>query len=87
MFGRLKNLLKNKSHYFKASKKKKKQSDFSKKLQTIQKLSLFYENLPIKKMQKFETQTYLDKKNSLLFDIEKRLDVILVCLNFYSTTF
>nr|AND50455.1 ribosomal protein S4 [Flatbergium novo-caledoniae] len=68
-------------------KTNKKQSDFSKQLQTIQKLSLFYEKLPIKKMQKSKTQTYLDKKNSLLFDIEKRLDVILVRLNFCSTTF
>jgi len=38
-------------------------------------------------MQKSKTQTYLDKKNILLFDIEKILDIILVCLNFYSTTF
>ncbi|CAK9195782.1 unnamed protein product [Sphagnum troendelagicum] len=68
-------------------KTNKKQSDFSKQLQTIQKLSLFYDKLPIKKMQKSKTQTYLDKKNSLLFDIEKRLDVILVRLNFCSTTF
>nr|QFK69613.1 ribosomal protein S4 [Pogonatum inflexum] len=65
----------------------KKQSDFSKQLQTIQKLSLFYGKLPIKKMQKSETQTYLDKKNSLLFDIEQRLDVILLRLNFCSTIF
>ncbi len=38
-------------------------------------------------MQKSKTQTYLHKKNSLLFDIEKRLDVILVRFNFCSTTF
>jgi len=38
-------------------------------------------------MQKSKTQTYLDKKNSLLFNIEKKLDVILVHLNFCSTTF
>jgi ribosomal protein S4 len=38
-------------------------------------------------MQKSKTQTYLDKKNSLLFNIEKKLDVILVRLNFCSTTF
>lgn len=63
-------------------KTNKKQSDFSKELQTIQKLSLFYGKLPIKKMRRSKTQTYLDKKNSLLFDIERRLDVILVRLNF-----
>jgi len=63
------------------------QSDFSKQLQTIQKLSLFYGKLPIKKMQRSETQTYLDKKNSLLFDIEQRLDVILLRLNFCLTIF
>jgi ribosomal protein S4 len=68
-------------------KTNKKQSYFSKQLQTVQKLSLFYEKLPIKKMQKSKTQTYLNKKNSLLFDIEKGFDVILVCLNFCSTTF
>nr|YP_009176212.1 ribosomal protein S4 [Tetraplodon fuegianus]AHG59223.1 ribosomal protein S4 [Tetraplodon fuegianus]ALI31025.1 ribosomal protein S4 [Tetraplodon fuegianus] len=66
-------------------KTNKKQSDFSKELQTIQKLSLFYGKLPIKKMQRSKTQTYLDKKNSLLFDIERRLDVILVRLNFCLT--
>jgi ribosomal protein S4 len=38
-------------------------------------------------MQKSKMQTYLEKKNSLLFDIEKRLDIILVHLNFSSTTF
>lgn len=38
-------------------------------------------------MQKSKMQTYLEKKNSLLFDIEKKLDVILVCFNFYSITF
>jgi len=53
-------------------KTNKKQSDFSKELQTIQKLSLFYGKLPIEKMQRSKTQTYLDKKNSLLFDIERR---------------
>ncbi len=37
-----------------------KKIDFSKQLQTIQKLSLFYEKLRIKKMQKSKTQTYLD---------------------------
>lgn len=68
-------------------KTNKKQSDFSKELQTIQKLSLFYGKLPIKKMQRSKTQTYLDKKNSLLFDIERRLDVILVRLNFCLTIF
>nr|BCX55439.1 ribosomal protein S4 [Scopelophila cataractae] len=68
-------------------KPNKKQSDFSKELQTIQKLSLFYGKLPIKKMQRSKTQTYLDKKNSLLFDIERRLDVILVRLNFCLTIF
>nr|YP_009307347.1 ribosomal protein S4 [Stoneobryum bunyaense]AOR82110.1 ribosomal protein S4 [Stoneobryum bunyaense] len=66
-------------------KTNKKQSDFSKELQTIQKLSLFYGKLPIKKMRRSKTQTYLDKKNSLLFDIERRLDVILVRLNFCLT--
>ncbi len=44
----------------------KKQFDFSKKLQTIQKLALFYEKLPIKKMQKSKTQTYLDKKKKII---------------------
>nr|QIA59572.1 ribosomal protein S4 [Blasia pusilla]QIA59864.1 ribosomal protein S4 [Riccia cavernosa] len=68
-------------------KKNKKQSDFSIQLQTIKKLSLFYGNLPIKKMQRAKTHTYIDKKNSLLFNIEKRLDVILVRLNFCSTMF
>nr|YP_004927614.1 ribosomal protein S4 [Anomodon rugelii]YP_008378682.1 ribosomal protein S4 [Pseudanomodon attenuatus]YP_010048581.1 ribosomal protein S4 [Myurella julacea]AEH99661.1 ribosomal protein S4 [Anomodon rugelii]AFQ94006.1 ribosomal protein S4 [Pseudanomodon attenuatus]AHG59206.1 ribosomal protein S4 [Pseudanomodon attenuatus]QPK76935.1 ribosomal protein S4 [Myurella julacea] len=68
-------------------KTNKKQSDFSKELQTIQKLSLFYGKLPIKKMRRSKTQTYLDKKNSLLFDIERRLDVILVRLNFCLTIF
>lgn len=68
-------------------KTNKKQSDFSKQLQTRQKLSLFYGKLPIKKMQRSKTHTYLDKKNSLLFDIEKRLDVILVRLNFCLTIF
>jgi ribosomal protein S4 len=53
----------------------------------MQKLSLFFEKLPIKKMKKSKMQTYLDKKNSLLFDVEKRLDIILVCFNFCSTTF
>nr|YP_009317692.1 ribosomal protein S4 [Zygodon viridissimus]AOY35752.1 ribosomal protein S4 [Zygodon viridissimus] len=66
-------------------KTNKKQSDFSKELQTIQKLSLFYGKLPIKKMRRSKTQTYLDKKNTLLFDIERRLDVILVRLNFCLT--
>ncbi len=32
-------------------------------------------------------RTYVDKNNSLLFDIEKILDVILVRFNFCSTTF
>nr|YP_009658868.1 ribosomal protein S4 [Dumortiera hirsuta]QCP68524.1 ribosomal protein S4 [Dumortiera hirsuta]QIA59656.1 ribosomal protein S4 [Dumortiera hirsuta] len=68
-------------------KKNKKQSDFSIQLQTIKKLSLFYGNLSIKKMQRAKTHTYIDKKNSLLFNIEKRLDVILVRLNFCSTMF
>jgi ribosomal protein S4 len=49
MFCQLRNLLKNKSHYFKALKKKKKKSDFSKQLQNIQKLSFFYEKLTSKK--------------------------------------
>jgi ribosomal protein S4 len=47
-------------------KTNKKQSDFSKQLQTIQKLSLFYGKLPIKKMQRSETQTYLDKKKQFV---------------------
>lgn len=68
-------------------KTNKKQSDFSKQLQTIQKLSLFYGNLPIRKRQRSKTHTYLDKKNSLLFDIEKRLDVIPVRPNSRSTIF
>nr|YP_009047301.1 ribosomal protein S4 [Ptychomnion cygnisetum]AGN74053.1 ribosomal protein S4 [Ptychomnion cygnisetum]AHG59218.1 ribosomal protein S4 [Ptychomnion cygnisetum] len=68
-------------------KTNKKQSDFSKELQTIQKLSLFYGELPIRKMRRSKTQTYLDKKNSLLFDIERRLDVILVRPNLCLTIF
>nr|YP_010881144.1 ribosomal protein S4 [Pallavicinia lyellii]WIA66646.1 ribosomal protein S4 [Pallavicinia lyellii] len=67
------------------SKKNKKQSDFSIQLRTMKKLSLFYGNLPIKKMQR--ARTCMDKKNGLLFNIEKRLDVIPVRLNFCSTMF
>jgi small subunit ribosomal protein S4 len=69
------------------NKKNKKQSDFSVQLRTMKKLSLFYGNLPMRKLQRAKTRTYMDKKNSLLFDIEKRLDVILVRLNFCSTMF
>nr|YP_009674931.1 ribosomal protein S4 [Haplomitrium hookeri]QDE12942.1 ribosomal protein S4 [Haplomitrium hookeri] len=64
-----------------------KQSDFSVQLQTIKKLSLFHGNLPIKKMQRAKTHTYIDKKNSSPFNTEKRLDVIPVRLYFRSTTF
>nr|WIA66276.1 ribosomal protein S4 [Apopellia endiviifolia]WIA66317.1 ribosomal protein S4 [Apopellia endiviifolia]WIA66358.1 ribosomal protein S4 [Apopellia endiviifolia]WIA66399.1 ribosomal protein S4 [Apopellia endiviifolia]WKW95120.1 ribosomal protein S4 [Apopellia endiviifolia] len=69
------------------NKKNKKQSDFSIQLRTMRKLSLFHGNSPIKKMQKAKTHTYIDKKNSLLFNIEKRLDVIPVRLNSCSTMF
>jgi len=54
-------------------KTNKKQSDFSKQLQTIQKLSLFYEKLPIKKMQKSKTQTYLDKKKQFVIRYRKKI--------------
>ena len=67
------------------NKKNKKQSDFSIQLRTMRKLSLFYGNLPIRKMRGAKTHTYIDKKNSLLFNIEKRSDVIPVRLNFCST--
>nr|YP_010881103.1 ribosomal protein S4 [Moerckia flotoviana]WIA66605.1 ribosomal protein S4 [Moerckia flotoviana] len=69
------------------SKKNKKRSDFSIQLRTMKKLSLFYGNLPIRRMQRARTHTYMDKKNSLPFNIEKRLDVIPVRLNFRSTMF
>nr|QIA60157.1 ribosomal protein S4 [Haplomitrium mnioides]QIA60199.1 ribosomal protein S4 [Haplomitrium mnioides] len=68
-------------------KRNEKQSDFSVQLQTIKKSSLFHGNLPIKKMRRAKTHTYIDKKNGLLFNIEKRLDVILVRLDSRSTMF
>nr|YP_009674846.1 ribosomal protein S4 [Fossombronia foveolata]QDE12815.1 ribosomal protein S4 [Fossombronia foveolata]QIA59948.1 ribosomal protein S4 [Fossombronia cristula] len=69
------------------NKRNKKQSDFSIQLRTMKKLSLFYGNLPIRKMQRAGTHTYIDKKNGLPFNIEKRLDVIPVRPNFCSTMF
>nr|WIA66933.1 ribosomal protein S4 [Pellia epiphylla] len=65
---------------------KKKQSDFSIQLRTMRKLSLLHGNSPMKKKAKTH-HTYIDKKNSLLFNIEKRLDVIPVRLNSRSTMF
>ena len=64
MFGRPKNLLKNKKPLFWSFglKQIQKQSNFFKKIQTIQKLSFFNGKLAIKKMQKFKIQTYLDKE-------------------------
>nr|WHW95815.1 ribosomal protein S4 [Aneura pinguis]WHW95857.1 ribosomal protein S4 [Aneura pinguis]WHW95899.1 ribosomal protein S4 [Aneura pinguis]WHW95941.1 ribosomal protein S4 [Aneura pinguis]WHW95983.1 ribosomal protein S4 [Aneura pinguis] len=69
------------------NEKNKKQSDFSVQLRTMKKLSLFYGNLPIRKMQRAKTRTYIDKKNSLLFNIEKRSDVTPVRPNHCSTMF
>nr|YP_010704318.1 ribosomal protein S4 [Huperzia crispata]WCP18594.1 ribosomal protein S4 [Huperzia crispata] len=68
-------------------KTKKRRSDFSIQLQNIQRLSLFYGKLPIKKIKRAKTHSYLNKGKSLLYYIEKRLDVILVRLNYCSTIF
>ena len=65
----------------------RKQSDFSKRLQHTKKLSIFYGNLPINKIQHNQTYTYLDKQKSLLFNLETRLDVLLVRANFCCTLF
>jgi small subunit ribosomal protein S4 len=70
----------------KARKKTNKAGEFSKKLQAIKKLSIFYGNLPVKKVAK-KTYTYLDKQKSLLLLMEKRLDILLVRMNFCSTIF
>lgn len=65
----------------------RKQSDFAKRLLNTKKLSIFYGNLPIRKIQHNQLYTYLDKKKSLLFNLETRLDVILVRAQFCSTLF
>nr|YP_008816137.1 ribosomal protein S4 [Roya obtusa]YP_009755724.1 ribosomal protein S4 [Roya anglica]AGZ90394.1 ribosomal protein S4 [Roya obtusa]QIQ22963.1 ribosomal protein S4 [Roya anglica] len=65
----------------------KKQSDFSISLRNMKKLSLFYGNLPIKKMKRNVTYSYLDKKKSLLYNLETRLDVVLTRINFCSTIY
>nr|ADT62129.1 ribosomal protein S4 [Isoetes engelmannii] len=63
-------------------RKREKQSYFSVQLRTIQRLSLFYgKSLP----RKAKKHTYLNKRKSLLYYLEKRLDVILVCTHFCST--
>ena len=63
----------------------RKQSDFSKQLQHSTKLSMFYGNMPIHKIQHNRISSYLDKQSSLLLLLETRLDVLLVRANFCST--
>jgi small subunit ribosomal protein S4 len=62
-------------------------SDFSKRLQHMTKLAVFYGNLPIHKLIHNKTDTYLDKQKSLLLTLESRLDVLLVRIQFCSTLF
>lgn len=61
----------------------RKQSDFSIKLQHMKKLSLFY-GLKPRVFPKIP-YNFLDKQKSLLLNLETRLDVLLVRLNFCST--
>lgn len=63
----------------------RKQSDFSIRLQHMKKLSLFY-GLKPRVLTKL-TSNFLDKQKSLLLNLETRLDVILVRLNFCSTIY
>lgn len=65
----------------------RKQSDFSLKLQNLTKLSLFYGNLPIKRIRNNLTYTFLNKEKSLFMNLETRLDVILVRIHFCSTLY
>jgi small subunit ribosomal protein S4 len=62
-------------------------SEFSKRLQHMTKLAVFYGNLPIYKLIHNKTDTYLDKAKSLLLTLESRLDVLLVRIQFCSTLF
>uniref|UniRef100_UPI0031F46DC0 ribosomal protein S4 n=1 Tax=Zygnema cf. cylindricum TaxID=3142258 RepID=UPI0031F46DC0 len=68
-------------------KANRKQSDFAKQLQHRTKLSMLYGNLPISKIKSNQSASHLDKQKSLLFNLETRLDVILVRANFCSTLF
>nr|YP_008816045.1 ribosomal protein S4 [Closterium baillyanum]AGZ90262.1 ribosomal protein S4 [Closterium baillyanum] len=64
----------------------RKQSDFSIRLQHMKKLSLFYGLRAAEQLDNL-TYSYLDKQKSLLLNLETRLDVILVRINFCSTIF
>ena len=68
-------------------KSARKQSDFAKRLLNTKKLSIFYGNLPIRKIQQNQLYTYLDKNKSLMFNLETRLDVILVRAQFCCTLY
>lgn len=65
----------------------KKQSDFSKKLQQLKKLSYFYGMRSLNNHASSNTRARLDRKKSLLLNLETRLDVLLVRLYFCSTLF
>ena len=65
----------------------RKLSDFGKRLLNTKKLSIFYGNLPIRKIQKNQLYSYLDKQKALLLNLETRLDVILVRANLFSTLY
>jgi ribosomal protein S4 len=67
----------------------RKQSDFSVRLQQMKRLSLFYglRHRRSKGTTDKKTYSYLDKQKSLLLNLETRLDVVLVRLNFCSTIY
>lgn len=69
------------------NKKLKKMSDFGQKLINTKKLSIFYGNLNLRKIQHNKLYTSLDKKHNLLFILETRLDVILVRAQFCTTIY
>jgi small subunit ribosomal protein S4 len=67
----------------------RKSSDYSKKLLQMKKLAFFYGLQSIKnhRSSTLRASNFLDKKKSLLLNLETRLDVILVRLNFCPSLF